>query len=136
VKLRQMRIYIAGPISGFPERNEPAFRRAARELARRGHVPVVPLDIKPWSHPTDVPCPDGYNVEDGHSSACWLRADLRVLLECHAVYMLAGWERSQGASIEHRVAVTCGLQLYYAGMPQQVHFVDVEKGIVDGYFPV
>jgi hypothetical protein len=107
-----LRVYISGPIAGYPDRNEAAFRQAADGVRRRGHTPVVPLDIPGWSHPTE-PCPRGYTDGGGHSSACWLRADLLVLLQCDAIVMLKGWEWSQGGIIEHRVAVMVGLPLYY-----------------------
>lgn len=106
-------VYIAGPISGMPEGNEPAFRAAAERLEAAGHVVHVPFDIGAWPHENE-PCPTGYTAERGHSSACWLRGDLvRMLLDCDAIYCLRGWERSRGASLEHRVAVECGLTVLY-----------------------
>ena len=37
-----------------------------------------------------------------------MRADLRALLGCDAVYMLPGWRGSRGATVEHAVAGACG----------------------------
>ena len=41
-------------------------------------------------------------------NASWhqhMRADIRLLTYCHEIYMLAGWERSTGASAEHALAM-------------------------------
>lgn len=106
------RLYIAGPISGKEERNLPAFRAAQRFVVSRGYEALIPHEIRPWQHHKE-PCPEGYDSFDGHSSACYLRADLRALLGCEGVFMLRGWQYSRGGSLEHRVAVECGLALYY-----------------------
>ncbi len=108
-----MLVYIAGPISGKVDRNIKAFQNAALSVQNAGHTPVIPQSIGPYQHDED-PCPNGYNFDYGHSSACWIRGDLLFMLgSCQAVYMLGDWELSQGASLEHRVAVMCGLGVYY-----------------------
>lgn len=106
-----MKIYLSGPIAGYPDRNEPAFREAEAAMKLLRHEPVVPLDIPAFAH--DGPCPPGYDYSDGHSSACYLRGDLAVLIQCDALYMMCEWQRSRGASLEHRVAVECGLRVFY-----------------------
>lgn len=106
-----MRVYISGPIAGMPDQNRMAFEAAAGRIRRLGHTPVIPLAIAAWQH--DGPCPPGYTVGAGHSSACWLRADLLVMLQCDAITMLSGWERSRGATLEHSVAMMTGLPIYH-----------------------
>lgn len=106
-----LRFYVSGPIAGYPERNKLSFDIAAIRLRRLGHVPVLPLTIDAWQH--GGPCPRGYTNGEGHSSACWLRADLVVMLQCDAVLMLPAWEWSQGATLEHRVAIMTGMPVYY-----------------------
>lgn len=106
-----MKIYCSGPIAGYLQRNEPDFRATEQALTLLGHDAVVPLDIAPFTHVP--PCPVGYASAGGHSSACYLRSDLVVLLMCEAIYMMAGWQQSRGASLEHRVAVECGLRVFY-----------------------
>ena len=39
-----MRIYVAGPMRGFPLYNFPAFDAAAAELRRHGHTVISPAD--------------------------------------------------------------------------------------------
>jgi hypothetical protein len=112
MNVMSLKVYISGPIAGYPNRNEEAFRAAAMRVRRRGHAPVVPLDIPPWVH--DGPCPRGYTGgEPGHSSCCFLRADLAVLGQCDAILMLEKWEWSQGGTLEHRFAIMTGVPVYY-----------------------
>lgn len=133
-----MKFYISGPISGLPDGNIAAFRQVQRLLEKRGHEAVVPHDIPAEEHQGD--CPRGYTpetvvdiskvisgdpgdpdpqryppvlVRERHSSACYLRADLREELTCDAVYMLTGWEYSVGARAEHDTAAIAGLPFFY-----------------------
>lgn len=94
-----MRIYVAGPMTGHPELNFPAFHAAAATLRMLGHHVENPAEINP------------------DQSAEWLdcmRADIAQLVTCDAVYMLQGWEGSRGAQLEYAVAVGLGLKCIYA----------------------
>ena len=94
-----MRIYVAGPMTGHPELNSPAFHAAAAELRALGHHVENPAEIN--ADPT----------------AKWLdcmRADIARLVTCDAVHMQPGWEKSRGANVEHGLAVGLGLQVIYA----------------------
>jgi hypothetical protein len=88
------RVYIAGPMSGLPELNYPAFHAKAAELRAQGyHV----------ENPAENPEP-----------ACrsWLgymRLAVAQLATCDAVYLLPGWSKSRGACIEHQLAAGLGL---------------------------
>lgn len=89
-----MKVYISGPVTGRPRRNEPAFRRAAERIRAAGHEPLVPHDV----------VPDG--VDDWHEA---MRHCLVWLPTCDAVAMLDGWENSEGARVELMAARACGL---------------------------
>jgi hypothetical protein len=96
-----MRLYIAGPMTGLPQYNFPAFATAALELRALGHDVVSP-------HEVPLPCgcrglPPQCDAED-HGWSEFLRADLIALLQhAEAVALLPGWERSRGAKLEARV---------------------------------
>lgn len=90
-----MKVYISGPMTGRSRLNYEAFLRAAAELWAQGHEPVNPHDL---NAPT---------MEYAEA----MRVDLRALLDCDAIHMLAGWEESRGASLERAVAMTCGIPL-------------------------
>lgn len=108
------RTYICGPMSGYPDLNEPAFRDAAASVVERfGDFTVVPHDVRPRDHVR--PCPPGPTAitQGEHSVACYLRADLTALLTCDRIYVLDGWEASVGARLEIQVAAACGLQIEF-----------------------
>lgn len=90
-----MRIYIAGPMSGRPEFNYPAFFRAADALAAVGHEPINPA-----------------RSEGREGCKTWLdymRAALRDIADADAVALLPGWDESRGATVERNLAVSLDL---------------------------
>lgn len=94
-----MKIYIAGPMTGYAELNFPAFHAEATRLRGLGFEIVNPAEI-------DI----GPNPE-------WLaamRADIRELVTCDGVALLPGWELSRGARIEQGLARDLGLRVYTA----------------------
>lgn len=90
------RIYVAGPMTGLPEFNYPAFFNAATLLRAIGH------DVEDPSA-NENPTPGDYHG--------WLRAGLAQLITCDAVALLPGWEASNGARLEVNVAATLGLRV-------------------------
>ncbi|MDH1334114.1 DUF4406 domain-containing protein [Comamonas thiooxydans] len=91
------RIYIAGPMSGLPEFNYPAFHAAAAVLRAQGHHVENPAEnLRPacgtWQ---------GY-----------MRMSLRQIAACDCLYMLPGWRGSRGARIEHGLALDLGLEVH------------------------
>lgn len=94
------RIYIAGPMTGHPEHNFPAFHAAARRLHEAGWEVVNPADN--FGGRTDLP------------RSSYLRADLVLLLQCDAVAMLPGWETSPGAKLEYLLARQLQLPVFDA----------------------
>jgi len=90
-------IYIAGPMSGMPDLNFPAFHAEAGRLRARGFVVVNPAEINPDK---SMPWHD-----------CMLR-DIAELVKCHAIRLLPGWESSSGARIEEIIALHLGLTVF------------------------
>jgi hypothetical protein len=88
------RIYIAGPMTGIPDQNYPAFHAAAERLRADGYWVVNPAEIN-VKHP-----------------GCWysaMRADIQQLVTCEAIALLPGWENSRGATLEHHIAQNLGM---------------------------
>lgn len=83
-------LYIAGPMTGLPELNFPAFYQAQRDLQDAGYTVLNPADRagrvkdQPWEY--------------------YLRRG--ILDVCHAdgIATLPGWEASRGAQLELHVA--------------------------------
>lgn len=91
---KPVRIYIAGPMTGLPDFNYPAFHACAAALRAQG------FEVE---NPADNPEP---------SCKSWLgymRMALRQLVLCDGVAMLPGWSHSRGAVIEHQLGVNLGL---------------------------
>ena len=42
-----------------------------------------------------------------------MKADIKLLLECDAIFMLKGWEMSKGCKLELDIATTIGLPVYF-----------------------
>ncbi len=106
-------LYIAGPMTGIPEYNAPAFRRAAADLRLRGFEVISPVELDEQ---------DGVNLEAEAAGATtllsspgwdWARAlarDITVIIErAEAVVALPGWEGSRGAFLETAAAYAKGL---------------------------
>lgn len=94
-----MRIYVAGPMTGLPELNFPRFHAEAARLRAIGHVVVNPAEINP------------------DMTAAWtdcMRADIAQLITCEAICLLPGFENSRGARLERHIALELGLAVMYA----------------------
>lgn len=110
-----MKVYISGPITGYPDRNAQEFKSAQEALQRFGHETVNPLDI---SADHDGPCvgPEVERHDDssGHRYGCHVRADILAVFDCDAMFMLPGWHQSRGARVEYAVAQALRLQIMNA----------------------
>lgn len=107
-----MRIYIAGPMTGYPNWNHDAFDTARDLIADAGHDPVSPADVGVEAGLTTR---DHRGVVTVPPEATWersLRVDLGALVTCDAVAFLPGWESSRGAALEHSVALRLGLRRF------------------------
>ena len=92
-----MTIYIAGPMTGLPDWNYPAFFEAEAELREQGFQVLNPASSgDPASFPE-------------RSWSDWIRLALGLLIQCDGVALLDGWEASRGASLEFHVATALGM---------------------------
>lgn len=105
-----MKIYIAGPMTGYKDWNFPAFFEVEEQLIKLGHEPVNPAHN------------DGATVQAALESAgkpeapnnpwrWYMRRDLPHVLEVDAICVLPGWQKSKGASLEVTVAKAIGLPI-------------------------
>lgn len=81
------RLYLAGPMSGYPDCNYPAFNEVEEHLKFAGFEVVNPRLDGEGLHYVEL-----------------LRRDLAGLLDCQGVAVLPGWEFSTGARNEVQVA--------------------------------
>lgn len=92
-----MKYYIAGPMTGRPNNNFPAFHAAAAHLRGQGHEVVNPAELQ---------APDDQTWQN------YMRGALRAMLTCEAVVFLPGWMQSNGARLERMVAERLRMPVY------------------------
>lgn len=93
------RVYVSGPMTGYPDHNFPAFNEATEELQSLGF---------------EVENPAENGVIPGWSWSDYLRYDLGAMLRCDGILLLDGWEASDGANLEVSVALPLGFKRVYA----------------------
>lgn len=93
-----MKVYISGAISADPF-YQRKFEKAQIELEDEGYEVVNPA----------AAYEEGYmNTYKGY-----LDADLELLMDCDAIYMLSDWYKSKGARTEHQYAKAVGMWIAY-----------------------
>ncbi len=92
-----MKIYLSGPMSGHPNFNYPAFHAAAVALRAMGHSVSNPAE----NHPPACGTWQGY-----------MRQAITQLVQCDCIALLDGWGTSQGAQIEHCLALDLELPAF------------------------
>ncbi|EPA8614733.1 TPA: DUF4406 domain-containing protein [Escherichia coli] len=82
-----MKIYIAGPMTGYENFNRDAFNKEADRLSRHGHSVLNPATL-----------PNGLTQRE-YMDICF------AMLRCaDAILMLPGWKASAGATAEYHYA--------------------------------
>lgn len=94
------KVYIAGPMRGYPEFNFAAFDAAKKRGAAKGFECISPADLDRASgfDATGLRGADEEFPRDQLLEA--LRRDFDALAECDAIALLPGWENSRGAIME------------------------------------
>lgn len=104
-----MKIYIAGPITTDPEHWQEHF--AAAEETLRQKYPSAEI-VNPLTLENEPECIEIRQLLEEGSEELWnwmLRRDIRHLMTCTHIYLLRGWEKSNGARLELRTAVDVGI---------------------------
>ena len=110
---QEPRVYIAGPMSGLPEFNFPAFFEAEKRWEERGWEVLNParLDIEAGYDPAKSTVTEGTVAE-------FITRDLQAIQSLvpkrDAIALLPGWSDSMGAKAELAVAIWMGLKVFDA----------------------
>lgn len=110
-----MKIYLAGPMRGYPLYNFPAFHAAAKKLRGMGH--------EVWS-PAEWDLEQGFNpaTDEAKPLAFYMKFELPQVCDSDAVVVLEGWRSSKGANLEVHVANEVGVPVHE--MSQFVRLAD------------
>lgn len=90
-------LYIAGPMTGLPEFNYPAFNQAEKELKARGYI-----TLNPASNVPNNPNPTWLD---------FMRMSLVQISQADGLALLDNWESSKGARIEVDLSHNLGLDV-------------------------
>jgi hypothetical protein len=96
---RRRRVYIAGPMTGIPEHNHPAFKAAWNALTQAGYEAISPHFIE-----SVIEIDSRVQIGQGAVYRYALPIDTFALSSCEAVVALPGWEQSQGCGFEKHAA--------------------------------
>lgn len=113
-----MKVYVAGPMRGRPLFNFPAFETAAAHIRRIGHEAVSPNEMDeargvvmvergPGGRILNVTVDGTFDIEEVRSR------DHAAIRTADAIYLLHGWETSEGARNELSVALDYGLDVLF-----------------------
>lgn len=86
-----LKIYISLPITGQERQAQEKADLVKAALSRKGYKPVSPFDIFAGKEA---------KYEDH------ICQDLRIMLDCDAIYFCEGWEKSCGCNVEYNTAMT------------------------------
>ena len=92
-------IYLAGPMTGLPDNNYPAFHAEAARLRALGYTVENPAENNA------PPCGTWLG---------WMRLALAQLIRCDTIALLDGFSDSRGARIEASLGVHLGLNTLMA----------------------
>lgn len=113
-----MKLYLAGPMRGYPEFNFPAFHAAAEKLRAQGHEVFSPAERDIERHGTDISkgnttgSLEQVSKEHGFSLRVALGEDLEwICKHAEGVALLPGWKDSKGARAEKATATALGLTI-------------------------
>lgn len=89
-----MILYIAGPMSGYPALNYPAFIEAEKRLLLKGYAVLNPVRAEEDNPTPGVPQPWDW----------YMRKAIAMVLRAEGIALLPDWECSPGACLEVHIA--------------------------------
>lgn len=123
-----MKVYIAGPMSGLPQFNFPAFYAAAEALRAAGFDVVSPAELDDAEDKgAAMASPDGDPAKAKKTWGDFLARDVKLLADgvlvdpgqngglyepIEGIVFLPGWKQSKGAKLEAFVGALGGLRFF------------------------
>jgi Domain of unknown function (DUF5664)/Domain of unknown function (DUF4406) len=134
--MSKARLYLAGPMRGYPDFNFPAFDAGAAGLRSADYEVFNPADHDRAQHGADVNKSATGDLNDVAATGFSLRETLATdtsWIAAHAdgIAVLDGWEGSKGALAEVALAHALGLPVMTVhGWMMEAHGVEPDRGDV------
>ena len=93
-----MKVYISGAITNNPNYMQD-FQQAEEKLLKAGYETVNPTKIVPY--------------DENKTWKDYMKEDIKVLVDCDAIFMMNGWKESKGALVEHTLAEILEMEVIY-----------------------
>lgn len=106
-----MKFYVSGPITGMKDLNKASFDAEEKRLRALGFDVFNPQSIKPPKLSLD-------------GRALWqyyMRECVKNIPDRDTIVMLPGWQASDGANEERRIAIMLGLHVAYSETAFESH---------------
>lgn len=121
--MSNMRVYLAGPMTGIPQLNFPAFEYAATVLRQTGYDVISPHELdSPAVKAAATKSADEALVDGKVAGETWgqiLARDVRIVADdVQGIAFLPGWENSRGAKLEATVALLCNHKFFIVDGPE------------------
>jgi hypothetical protein len=117
-----MKAYLAGPMSGIPQFNFPAFYEAAAQLRALGWDIISPAEIDDTEDEgAALKSVDGSPESAKRSWGDFLARDVKLIADggITAIVFLPGWTDSRGARLEATVGLLQKGFLFYNWLPSE-----------------
>jgi Domain of unknown function (DUF6378)/Domain of unknown function (DUF4406) len=133
--MQRNRMYIAGPMKGYPKFNFPAFDEAAGRARKWGWEVISPAEMDRAIGFDENR--DGLEAFDMQAAQ---RRDIEAILslkpETDVIALLPGWEKSIGAQAEKALGIWRGLKILdaedFMPIPKKSNILDDAKKLVYG----
>jgi hypothetical protein len=113
---KEKMVYIAGPMSGLPLNNYPAFYAAEVALTALGLHPINPARMNMMDDVETAMAKSIASIGDdsgaGRTWEYYLRRSLAQITDVYGVCLLPDWRRSRGATLEVQVATALSIPMY------------------------
>lgn len=129
--------YLAGPMSGIPKFNFPAFFAAATRLREFGWDIISPAEMDDEADKgAALKSVDGsitdHTAMSGKTWGDFLSRDVKIVADqVQGLVLLPGWEKSRGARLETFVGLLCGHEFFvYIGADYTVPVEPISNDLV------
>lgn len=119
--MAEHKVYLSGPISSrIPGVDRETLKRRFHSVEKwLGEQQPEWEIVNPLKVTADCggTCGGERGLSDSsHSWACWMRYDLKAMLECDTIVLLPAWKDSSGAALEASIAMKLHFGIFFMNL--------------------